>query len=78
MGIANSIGLRLDRRTKMLFDDQHVFINGESYAASGRDAILMRRFANERVLQPDTLHRASEGAKSLLCNWLEAGWIHEC
>ena len=78
MGIANSIGLRLDRRTKMLFDDQHVFINGESYAASGRDAILMRRFANDRVLQPETLHRASEGAKSLLCNWLEAGWIHEC
>ena len=76
--ISSSSGLRLDRRTKMLFDDRHVFINGESYAASGRDALLMRRFANERRLQPETLQRASEGAKSLLCNWLEAGWIHEC
>ena len=76
--LSNNRGLRLDRRTKMLFDDRHVFINGESYQASGRDALLMKRLANERLLQPETLHRASEGAKSLLCNWLEAGWIHEC
>ena len=74
---SNKTGLRLDRRTKMLFDDRHVFINGESYQASGRDALLMKRFANDRRLQPETLHRASEGAKSLLYNWLEAGWIHE-
>jgi 50S ribosomal protein L16 3-hydroxylase len=28
----------LDRRTRMMFDAQHIFINGESYRASGRDA----------------------------------------
>ena len=74
---SSKTGLRLDRRTKMLFEDKHVFINGESYLASGRDGLLMKRFANERILQPETLQRASEGAKSLLSNWLEAGWIHE-
>jgi 50S ribosomal protein L16 3-hydroxylase len=28
-------GGRLDRRTRMMFDEQHIFINGESYRASG-------------------------------------------
>ncbi|MDO8277342.1 MAG: cupin domain-containing protein, partial [Burkholderiaceae bacterium] len=30
----------LDRRTRMMHDTRHVFINGESYRASGRDATL--------------------------------------
>ena len=29
--------VRLDRRTQMLYDEDHVFINGESYRAGGRD-----------------------------------------
>ena len=69
-------GLRLDRRTKMLLDDHHVFINGESFKASGRDAALLKQFANERFLDATALTRASVGAQSLLQNWLEAGWIH--
>ena len=45
-GAADSVdllgrGVRLDRRSKMMFDDHHVFINGESFTASGRDAVLM-------------------------------------
>lgn len=28
-------GVRLDRRTKMMFDDHHIFINGESFTATG-------------------------------------------
>ena len=42
--------LRLDRGTRMMYDRQHVFINGESYRASGRDAALMRRLADSREL----------------------------
>jgi 50S ribosomal protein L16 3-hydroxylase len=38
-----SLARSLDRRTRMMFDEQHIFINGESYRASGRDAQLMRR-----------------------------------
>ncbi len=70
-------GLVLDRRTKMLLDDAHVFINGEGYRASGRDAALLKQFANERLIDAAAVARASAGAKSLLHNWLEAGWIHE-
>jgi 50S ribosomal protein L16 3-hydroxylase len=75
-GAASKTGLRLDRRTKMLLDDQHVFINGESFKASGRDAALLKQFANEGFIDALQLTRASLGAKSLLQNWLEAGWIH--
>lgn len=54
--------LTLDRRTRMMYDDKHVFINGESYRASGRDATLMRRLADERRLEPRDLVRASDEA----------------
>ena len=42
--------VRLDRRTRMLYDERHVFINGESFRAGGRDATLMRRLADRRAL----------------------------
>jgi 50S ribosomal protein L16 3-hydroxylase len=66
----------LDRRTSMMYDARHVFINGESYVASGRDAQLMRLLADRRSLAAAELARASEGAVSLLKAWREAGWVH--
>ena len=68
--------LVLDRRTRMMYDERHVFINGESYVAGGRDAVLMRKLADRRSLQVGELARASEAASSLLHSWREAGWIH--
>ncbi len=70
-------GVTLDRRSRMMFDDQHIFINGESYRASGRDALLMRRLADQRRLSAAEVARASQGACKLIANWLEAGWIHD-
>ena len=43
-------GVRLDPRTRMLYDARHVFINGESFRAGGRDARLMRQLADRRRL----------------------------
>jgi 50S ribosomal protein L16 3-hydroxylase len=68
--------LVLDRRTRMMHDARHVFINGESYRAAGRDATLMRRLADTRRLGTRDLAGASEDARSLLSTWLEAGWLH--
>ena len=70
-------GVRLDRRTRMLFDARHVFINGESYRASGLDATLMRQLANRRQLAPEAVRSASAQAQSLMQSWMEAGWMHE-
>lgn len=73
---ALSGGLVLDRRTRMAYDKQHVFINGESFVASGRDAQLIRLLADERVLSAASVKRLSAPALELVQDWLEAGWIH--
>ncbi len=69
-------GLRLDRRTRMLYDERHVFVNGESWRAAGRDARLMRELADTRQLSARALAGASEDARELLRSWCEAGWAH--
>jgi len=69
-------GVRLDRRSRMMYDTHHVFINGESYRAAGRDATLMRRLADERQLSARDLVRASDDALELLSSWCDAGWAH--
>jgi 50S ribosomal protein L16 3-hydroxylase len=69
-------GVRLDRRTRMMYDAQHIFINGESYRAAGRDATLMRRLANDRQLTARDLARASDDALELLSSWCDSGWAH--
>lgn len=68
--------LALDRRTRMLYDTRHIYINGESFRAGGADAALMRKLADRRALGPRELARASEGALALLAEWCEAGWVH--
>ena len=67
--------LGLHPGTRMMFDAKHVFINGESYRAGGRDATLMRALANARRLDVEAILRASEDALVLLGDWCEAGWL---
>lgn len=66
----------LDRRTKMMFDTRHVFINGESFRTSGRDAALMRRLSDQRCLSRREFGRLSAEARALLQDWSVAGWLH--
>ncbi|NML46351.1 cupin domain-containing protein [Ramlibacter sp. G-1-2-2] len=66
----------LDAKTRMLHDAQHVFVNGESWRAAGRDATLMRKLADRRRLERAEVEGASEGARELLRAWCEAGWAH--
>jgi 50S ribosomal protein L16 3-hydroxylase len=68
-------GCRLDRRTRMMFDANHIFINGESLNASGRDAALMQILANERLLSAKEVGKLSAQAFELLVSWVEAGWL---
>ena len=74
--LAPEAGLHLDRKTRMMYDTRHVFINGESYRAGGRDAALMRRLADTRSLAARDLARASAAAHGLLQEWAAAGWLH--
>ncbi|MES3013225.1 MAG: cupin domain-containing protein [Pseudomonadota bacterium] len=72
---AECTGMALDPRTRMLYDDRHVFINGESFRAGGRDAVLMRRLADRRRLEARELAALSAEARALLGEWLGSGWL---
>ena len=65
----------LHPRSQMLFDARHVFLNGESWRAAGKDATLMQRLANQRFLEPKDLTKASDGALALLQEWMDEGWL---
>ncbi|MDR0478622.1 MAG: cupin domain-containing protein [Burkholderiaceae bacterium] len=76
-------GIRLDRKTRMLYGDmggirgaQLVFINGESFRASGADAMLMRRLADRRALSASDAKLLSADARALIGQWRAAGWLH--
>jgi 50S ribosomal protein L16 3-hydroxylase len=71
-----SRAVTLDRRTKMLYDAHHVFINGESMRVQGNDAVLLRRLADERALDTRAVRSASRAAKGWLAEWFAAGWLH--
>lgn len=71
-------GVMLDRRTRMLYDAHHIYINGESYRAAGKDATLMQRLADQRTLTAAELRAASAAARDLLGDWCEDGWVHAC
>ena len=70
-------GLRLDRRTRMMYDDRHVFINGESFNAAGRDARLMHDLADARRLTAPQCLRLSADAQAVVADWVAQGWAHD-
>ncbi|MEO8390425.1 MAG: cupin domain-containing protein [Polaromonas sp.] len=70
-------GVQLDTRTRMMYDSDHVFINGESYRAKGADAALMHRLADQRSLTPRDLRKAGASAVALLGDWHDAGWLRQ-
>jgi 50S ribosomal protein L16 3-hydroxylase len=74
---AGRAAVRLDARTRMMYDADHVFINGESYRAKGADAKLMRRLADGRGLAPHELRKAGASALALLGDWHDAGWLRQ-
>ncbi|WP_416558778.1 JmjC domain-containing protein [Limnohabitans sp. yimb22184] len=70
-----SAGVRLDRRTKMMYDDRHVFINGESFRVAGKDARFLRQLADKRCLSPASCAIFSESAREALLDWMSADWL---
>jgi 50S ribosomal protein L16 3-hydroxylase len=65
----------LDRRTRMLYDATHAFINGEAVPLRGHDAALLRRLADERSVDLRAHARLDARTGTLLRDWLAAGWL---
>lgn len=76
-GRAGSGGaLELDAATRMIYDERHLFVNGEVFDIGGADAALLRRLADRRRLAAADAARLSAGARAVVGDWVEAGWLH--
>jgi 50S ribosomal protein L16 3-hydroxylase len=69
-------GVLLDARTRMMYDERHVYINGESFLAGGRDARLMHALADARGLPAADCRQLSAEARALVGEWIAQGWLH--
>ena len=69
-------GVRLDRRTRMMYDDRHLFVNGESFRVGGRDARVLAHLADARALSAAQVARLGQAARGELAAWIEQGWVH--
>lgn len=76
-GAAALQGVVLDRRTRMMYRGDQVFVNGESRRAALRDQPLLHRLADERVLDAKEVSRLTRTAKAWLNDWRDAGWLHD-
>lgn len=74
--LPEGVGVRLDARTRMVYDGQRVFANGESWRAAGQDARQLRELADQRWLSAKAVARASATLRELLNQWSEDGWLH--
>lgn len=68
-------GVTVAPASRMMYDMHHVYLNGESWRASGRDAELMHRLADRRRLDRAECAAASRAARELLLEWLRQGWL---
>jgi 50S ribosomal protein L16 3-hydroxylase len=68
-------GLRLSRKSIMLYRGKHVFINGESFAIGRADKASLEALANERGLDGAALAFASEDVMDALYTWYQDGWL---
>ncbi|MFZ2736760.1 MAG: cupin domain-containing protein [Burkholderiaceae bacterium] len=73
---ATRLGVVLDRRSRMMYDDSYIFINGEGFRASGRDAMLLRKLADQRQIHASDCADLGAQAFAVLSAWCEAGWVH--
>ena len=68
-------GCRLDRRSKMLYTAQAVFINGEAVSAELAPSGLLRTLADQHRLSALQLKDATTGELAVLAQWCAQGWL---
>ena len=68
-------GIRLSRKTKMLYRGKHFFINGESFAVGRDDKAVLHALANTRHLDGASSVAASSDVKEALFTWYQDGWL---
>ncbi|HET8870663.1 MAG TPA: cupin domain-containing protein [Aquabacterium sp.] len=70
------VGVVLDAKTRMMYDDQCIYANGESWRAAGADARVLRALADRRSLTAAQVGRVSDEVRAVLEQWVDDGWLH--
>jgi 50S ribosomal protein L16 3-hydroxylase len=72
---ATARGLELDRRTRILYSNTAIGINGDLSEPPRGAMAALRTLADQRGLSADQAHRAPASAWASLHAWYRAGWI---
>ncbi len=68
-------GVRLDRRTQLLYDDRQLYVNGSALEWPASGAAALRRLANERVLPAAAVPALPPACLALLHQWYCDGYL---
>jgi 50S ribosomal protein L16 3-hydroxylase len=68
-------GVRLDRRTQLLYDERRLYMNGEDVTLSPADAGALRELANRRQLSARVCAAASSETLTTLYGWYRDGFV---
>jgi 50S ribosomal protein L16 3-hydroxylase len=68
-------GLMLNLRTRMLYDEDFVYVNGDTLTMPDDSRVLFQQFANTRYISPQATKSLSGKAfESLYAFWLRGYW----
>jgi 50S ribosomal protein L16 3-hydroxylase len=68
-------GVRLSRKTQMLYRDKNVFINGESFGVTRADLASLTVLADSRALEGAAVAAVSDDVMEALYIWYQDGWL---
>ncbi len=68
-------GIKLSRKTLMLYRGKNLFINGESFSVGRADKTTLETLANERALDGAAIAAASDDVQEALYTWYQDGWV---
>lgn len=68
-------GIRLSRKSRMLYQGTNLFINGEPLSMPRADKANLTELANTKHLSGDALARSSVDAQETFYQWYKDGWI---
>lgn len=67
--------VRLNKKTRMMYDDHFLYINGESYRCEGNDAAILHAIADARQIDKAQFEALSEDAQEIFYEWQSQGWL---
>ena len=71
------VGVMLDRRTQLLYDDERMYVNGDDVALPRVGGAALRRLADSRHLSPRDCASLPASTIGLLHDWHRHGFLHD-